>query len=201
MGLGPHVDPGRGFVRVRRDTGAAVGNSDTANASTVRNGSESRPPKVRRGSDGRSFRVRSRSTNDPVYLPKQPNPRAQDRRPRDLVEAFMTALGGPSVVVNELTQVAVRKAAELLVLAEATRAAMLNGAQIDITALIRIEGEARHACRALGLKFEPAPPKTTPAGLRFARERWAQAEATRLKRAEASTQNTTEPDDGRTAAK
>jgi hypothetical protein len=87
------------------------------------------------------------------------------------------------------------------VLAEATRAAMLNGAQIDITALIRIEGEARHACRALGLKFEPAPPKTTPAGLRFARERWAQAEATRVKRAEASTQNTTEPEDGRTAAK
>jgi hypothetical protein len=98
-----------------------------------------------------------------------------ERRRRDLVETFMAALGGPSVV-NELTQVTVRKAAELVVLAEATRAGMLNGVVTDITALIRIEGEARRACRSLGLRIEPVPPKTTPAGLQRARARWAAAE-------------------------
>jgi cobalamin-dependent methionine synthase I len=112
-----------------------------------------------------------------------------DRRRRDLVETFMAALGGPSVV-NDLTQVTVRKAAELVVLAEATRAGMLNGVVTDITALIRIEGEARRACRALGLKIEPVPPKTTPAGLQRARARWdadekAKAEADEKAKAQA----------------
>ena len=94
-----------------------------------------------------------------------------ERRRRDLVETFMAALGGPSVV-NELTQVTVRKAAELVVLAEATRAGMLNGVVTDITALIRIEGEARRACRALGLKIEPVLPKATPPGSQLAHARW-----------------------------
>ena len=94
-----------------------------------------------------------------------------DRRRRDLVATFMDALGGPSMV-NELTQVTVRKAAELVVLAEATRAGMLNVVVTDIIGLIRIEGEARRACRSLGLKIEPVPPKTTPAGLLRARQRW-----------------------------
>jgi hypothetical protein len=89
-----------------------------------------------------------------------------DRRRRDLVETFMAALGGPSVV-NELTQVTVRKAAELVVLAEATRAGMLNGVVTDITALIRIEGEARKIEAASG------PPR----GLERARARWAQQES------------------------
>ena len=96
-----------------------------------------------------------------------------DRRRRDLVETFMAALGGPSVV-NELTQVTVRKAAELVVLAEATRAGMLNGGVTDIVGLIRIEGEARRACRALGLKIEAA--SGPPRGLLRARARWAQQE-------------------------
>ena len=115
---------------------------------------------------------RSRSTNDPKFISRQPqNPRAMDRRRRDLVETFMAALGGPSVV-NELTQVTVRKAAELVVLAEATRAGMLNGVVTDITALIRIEGEARRACRALKIEAASGPPR----GLLRARARWAQQE-------------------------
>ena len=84
----------------------------------------------------------------------------------------MAALGGPSVV-NELTQVTVRKAAELVVLAEATRAGMLNGVVTDITALIRIEGEARRACRALKIEAASGPPR----GLERARARWAQQES------------------------
>jgi cobalamin-dependent methionine synthase I len=101
-----------------------------------------------------------------------------DRRRRDLVATFMAALGGPSVV-NDLTQVTVRKAAELVVLAEATRAGMLNGVVTDITALIRIEGEARRACRALGLKIESPPARAR--GLELARQRWAE-DAERAKR-------------------
>ena len=124
-----------------------------------------------------------------------------DRRRRDLVETFMAALGGPSVV-NELTQVTVRKAAELVVLAEATRAGMLNGVVTDIIGLIRIEGEARRACRSLGLKIEPVPPKTTPAGLQRARARWkadekAKAAQAAEKAGEATAKDNTELPDAR----
>ena len=134
-----------------------------------------RPPASRHSSGSPPPSSRSRSTNDPKFLSRQPpNPRAMDRRRRDLVETIMAALGGPSVV-NDLTQVTVRKAAELVVLAEATRAGMLNGVVTDITALIRIEGEARRACRSLGLKIEPA--SGPPRGLERARARWAQQES------------------------
>jgi cobalamin-dependent methionine synthase I len=106
-----------------------------------------------------------------------------DRRRRDLVGAFMAALGGPSAV-NELhAGYLVRKAAELVVLAEATRAGMLNGVVTDITALIRIEREARSACRALGLKTEPDKPAP---GLERARQRMnAQARSENTKAAKA----------------
>jgi len=86
------------------------------NASAIRPSSEGRPARVRLGSDGRSFRIRSRASNDPKYIPKQPNLRAQDRRRRDLITAFLSALE-PSGV-NDLTQVMVRRAAELTVAAE-----------------------------------------------------------------------------------
>jgi hypothetical protein len=104
--------------------------------------------------------------------------------------------GGPSVV-NELTQVTVRKAAELVVLAEATRAGMLNGVVTDITALIRIEGEARRACRSLGLKIEPDKPAP---GLERARQRWAsqdnkQDKATKADRREKASQRERPPPD------
>jgi hypothetical protein len=153
-------------------------------SSATRHGSESRVPKVRRGSDGRSFRVRSRSTNDPEYLPKQPTPRAQDRRRRDLVLAFMGALGGPEVV-SPVVAMQVRRAAELVTAVEMTRANMLRGVPTDMLALVRLEGVAARAVRALGLRLEPAPSKTTPPGLRLARERWAeQAEQAKRQAAE-----------------
>jgi len=66
-------------------------------------------------------------------------------------------LGGS---VTELVAVQIRKAAELLTMAEGIRAGALGGTPQtsgDLTALIRIEGEARRALRALGLKIEPAP--------------------------------------------
>ena len=149
---------------------------NTAESPTDRPAVARRPPASRQSSGSPPpASSRSRSTNDPKFVSRQPpNPRAMDRRRRDLVETIMAALGGPSVV-NDLTQVTVRKAAELVVLAEATRAGMLNGVVTDITALIRIEGEARRACRALGLKIEAA--SGPPRGLERARARWAQQES------------------------
>jgi hypothetical protein len=118
------------------------------------------------------------------------------RRVRDLAEAFMAALGLAGV--NDLnTRAQVKKAAELVALAEATRTAALTaGTQTDLTALIRIEGEARRTLRALGLKTEPPPAKAR--GLELARRRWAE-DAEKAKAREASATHTTEPPDDRAA--
>jgi hypothetical protein len=150
------------------------------NASAVRPSSEGRPTRVRLGSDGRSFRIRSRASNDPKYIPKQPNLRAQDRRRRDLIAAFLAALGPDAV--NDLTQVMVRRAAELTVAAEVVRAGMLTGnLQSDITGLIKLENAARRAVLALGLRIEPPPAKAR--GLEIARQRWRDAEAKQAEKA------------------
>jgi hypothetical protein len=169
------------------------------NSSAVRQGSEGRPARVRSGSDGRSFRIRSRSTNDPRYLPKQPNPRAQDRRRCDLITAFMNALGGKDAV-NDLVLLQVRRCAELQVMCEAMRANMLNGKPVDLLGLNRLEGVAARALRLLGLKVEPPPAKAARV-LAVRRERWAaqeqQAKAAQTAR-EAAHSNTTmeQPPDG-----
>jgi hypothetical protein len=160
------------------------------NSSAVRHGSEGRPTRVRSGSDGRSFRIRSRASNDPKYIPKQPNLRAQDRRRRDLIAAFLAALGPDAV--NDLTQVMVRRAAELTVAAEVVRAGMLTGnLQSDITGLIKLENAARRAVLALGIKVEK--PRGGAGGLTIARARWEEQRKAR----EASTAKDTEvpPDD------
>src|SRR5260221_3861331 len=126
---------------------------NTAESSAVRPSSEGRPARVRLGSDGPSWAVRSPTTNDPRHLQKQPNPRVEDRRRRDLIAAFLSALG-PSGL-NDLTQVMVRRAAELTVAAEVVRAGMLTGnLQSDITGLIKLENAARRAVLALGIKVE-----------------------------------------------
>ena len=81
----------------------------------------SAPKDVRKRRQGRAH-----TTNDPKFLPRQPlSLRAIDRRRKDLVGAFLAALG-PSGV-NDLTQVMVRRAAELTVAAEVVRAGMLTG--------------------------------------------------------------------------
>lgn len=165
------------------------------NASPVRPSSEGRPTRVRLGSDGRSLRVRSRTTNDPRHLQKEPNLRAQDRRRRDLVEAFVRALGPDAV--TDLVLVQVRKAAELVALAEGARAAALTGGLQDVVGLIRIENAAARAVRLLGIRIESATPKMTRA-LAVRRERWAQTQAAEAKKAEATAKATMESPDGRT---
>jgi hypothetical protein len=165
------------------------------NASAIRHGSEGRSRASRHGSESPPPRTRSRATNDVRYLPRVTNPRAQDRRRRDLITTFLSALA--PFGMNDLTQVMVRRAAELTVAAEVVRAGMLTGNQNDIAGLIKLENAARRAVLALGLKVEA--PKT-PRGLQRARERWAQAEEAHRAASEvAAKPANTEPPNGTTA--
>jgi len=125
---------------------------------------------------------RSAVTNDPRFMTKgPPTPRAMDRRRRDLVEAFMTALGGAEAV-SPVVAMQVRRAAELITAAEMCRANMLNGVPTDMLALVRLEGVAARACRMLNLKIEPVS-KTAASSLalEMRRARWAEAERRKSK--------------------
>ena len=79
---------------------------------------------------------------------------------------FITAIGPDAV--TDLMLVTVRKAAELTVAAEAARAAVLAGGSCaaDLDMLVKLEGEARRAIRALGLKpLDVAKPGAAPTPL------------------------------------
>jgi hypothetical protein len=160
-------------------------NSPAARPSVARH-----PPVIRHGSGSPPPATRSRSTNDPRYLPKQPNPRAQDRRRRDLITAFVNALGGKDAV-NDLAMLQVRRCAELQAMCEMARANMLNGVPTDMLALVRLEGVAARSLRLLGLKKIEPPPRAR--GLELARLRWAE-DAERERKAKAKA---TEAPDGR----
>lgn len=108
---------------------------------------------------------RARVTNNPQYIAGADNRSPWARRRRDLVDGFVTALGG----IEKLSAVQVthiRRAAELTVLAEATRAKALSddAASVDLAALVRLEGAASRAVKALGLKTGTAA--TTPLSMR-----------------------------------
>jgi hypothetical protein len=110
---------------------------------------------------------RSRATNRPGYLAK-PTRLRQTRRRRDLVRMYMDAIGPEAV--TDLTLVAIRRAAELTVAAEIARARVLNGGTneadricaADLDMLVKLEGEARRAIRALGLKIDAGAAKPLP---------------------------------------
>jgi hypothetical protein len=110
---------------------------------------------TRKAAGSSGARYRSAVTNDPRFLPKNPlSRRALDRRRKDLVSSFLAALG-PDALNDDLTQVLVRRAAELTVAAEVVRAGMLTGnLQGDIAGLIKLENAARRAVAALGIKVE-----------------------------------------------
>jgi hypothetical protein len=85
----------------------------------------------------------------------------QTRRRRDLIRMFIAAIGPEA---GDLALVTVRKAAELTVAAEAARARVLNGGTCaaDLDMLVKLEGEARRAIRALGLKLDAGAAKPLP---------------------------------------
>lgn len=108
----------------------------------------------------RSSTNRAKITNDPRKLLGSDGRKREGRRRRDLVSIFLDSLGGRAAA-TELQLVIVRKAAELTVAAETARARLLTGdVAVNLEALVKLEGEARRAVRALGIKSggrKPAP--------------------------------------------
>jgi hypothetical protein len=99
-----------------------------------------------------SPKQRARRTNDPFSgLSKNT---AIGRRVADLLRSFLRAMGDPDDVVLQANAL---RAAELTVAAEAARGRLLAGGG-DADQVVRLEGTAARAARALGLdrKREPA---------------------------------------------
>jgi hypothetical protein len=122
---------------------------------------------------------RSRTTNDPAFLPKAPPSLFQQaRRRRDLIDSFLAELAERGEDVGSpLVLMQVRTAAELVTAAEMQRALLLNGeATVNMHELLRLEGCASRAIARLGLRVEDrtGPPR----GLERARQRWAQQQET-----------------------
>jgi hypothetical protein len=104
---------------------------------------------------------RAKITNDPRKLPGHDGRKREGRRRRDLVAIYLDAIGGRDAV-TELQLVEVRKAAELTAAAESVRARVLAGdVTADLAVLVKIEGEARRAVRALGIKGAGRKPART----------------------------------------
>ncbi len=78
------------------------------------------------------------------------------RRLHDLAASFAVQLGGWSVL-SETMAANVRKAAELSALAEQTRADALRNGNVEPLALVRLDGAATRAVRALGLDRKRSP--------------------------------------------
>lgn len=109
----------------------------------------------------RSATNRAKVTNDPRKLPGHDGRKRDGRRRRDLVAIYLDALGGRDAV-TELQLVEVRKAAELTAAAETVRARVLAGdVTLDLGLLVKLEGEARRAVRALGIKGGGRKPART----------------------------------------
>ena len=85
------------------------------------------------------------------------------RRQRALANAFILALGGLDRV-SAVQMADVKRAAELVALAEATRSRIMRAGATpagELTALIRLEGTAARAQRALGIKPGASAPIPT----------------------------------------
>src|SRR5258705_3173845 len=108
------------------------------------------------------------TTNNPEALSRVSH-QAQTRRRHDLIRVFVDALGGRDAV-SDVALMQVKKAAELLALAEMVRAKMLGDPGRDVTGLVRLEGHARRQLAALGIKSDV--PKTRPALQQRRRARW-----------------------------
>jgi hypothetical protein len=94
---------------------------------------------------------KSRITNRPTKLVGLDNRSSHGRRRRDLIRDYVTALGGaekvPPATMNDIT-----RAADLVALAEKTRADALRGDAVDMGDLVRLEGAADRAVRRLAIK-------------------------------------------------
>jgi hypothetical protein len=97
----------------------------------------------------RPANVRSRTTNRPRKMALDGRT-ALGRRVADLAESYAAALGGWPAL-TDMQAANVRRAAELAALAEQARADALRTGNSDPTALVKLDGAASRAVRALGL--------------------------------------------------
>jgi hypothetical protein len=104
----------------------------------------------------RSLTCRSRKTNKPRKMVLDGRSML-GRRVLDLADAFAAALGGWSGL-GDVLATNVRRAAELVALAEQARATALRTGTIDAAMLARLDGAASRAVRALALpNYKPKP--------------------------------------------
>ncbi len=113
---------------------------------------------LRRATAGRPRNLRARTTNDLLAIEGIDRRSAGGRRYQDLIDSFVEALNGDGAL-TEAQRVAVRRAAELTVIAEQQRARALRGEPVDPLALVRLEGMTARAVRALGIGL---PSQRTP---------------------------------------
>ena len=93
--------------------------------------------------------ARSRTTNRPARMAIDGRTNL-GRRVHDLVEVFVEQLGGWDAL-NDMEFAAVKKAAELVALAEQARADALHQGKVNPDVLLRFEGCADRAVRRLGI--------------------------------------------------
>jgi hypothetical protein len=100
--------------------------------------------------------ARARASNKPSASSVDGRSRV-GRRVRDLAGSFASQLGGWATLSDTMAA-NVRRAAELSALAERARAEALRDGNVDPLALVRLEGAAGRAVKALALdrKREPA---------------------------------------------
>jgi hypothetical protein len=85
---------------------------------------------------------------------------ATGRRIRDLVHAFISALGGPAAANDLILMASIRRAAELIVMAETIRKGVIRRGWAnkgEVAELCRLEGAADRALRRL--RFSNQPPQ------------------------------------------
>jgi hypothetical protein len=123
---------------------------------------------------------------------------AQARRVEELRRAFQRVLNRRPTLIE--------KASMLRAAARVARAeALALDPNANVADVVKLNNLAARSLRALGVRVEPVPPKTTPAGLTIARARWAAEEAKRAAKQAAASQGGTPkdmtegPPDGRAA--
>jgi hypothetical protein len=108
--------------------------------------------------DGRPRRVRAAVTNDPLRLRGLDARSRTGRRRADLIVQFIAASGGRDRITEGQLGDIVR-AAELVALAEDARlTALKGGSEVDLVALVRLEGVADRAVRRLGIPSAAGKP-------------------------------------------
>jgi hypothetical protein len=129
---------------------------------------DAQPPIEYHAIKQRSGNQRSRLTSKP-QRPAVSQRSALGKRLRDLADGFAERLGGwPALSVG--TAAAVRRAAELVALSEQMRRDALRDGGVDPDRLLRLDGAAARAVRALNIEAEPSPKQSS--GLTIARARW-----------------------------